>query len=119
MIAHGSRREAANEEFLAMIDRVRDQVSDVYRHVEPAFLDSATPNLEAAATALIEKGATNIDVYPFFLNTGKHADKDIPELVAALNAKHPDCTLAVLDYLGKSEALVELVVGHILSIRQD
>ena len=113
IIAHGSRREAANAEFRAVVHRVREAVCDIYARVEPAFLDSAFPTLAEAATALMNAGAINIDVYPFFLTTGKHADEDIPRMVADLNAQRPDCTLTMLDYLGKSEALVGVIVQHI------
>ncbi len=113
IIAHGSRREAANEEFRNIVDKVREQVSDLYARVEPAFLDSVAPTLDEAAAALIGDGARQIDVYPFFLTTGKHADQDIPRLAAAINARNPNCTVAMLEYLGKGEGLLDVIIRHI------
>jgi sirohydrochlorin ferrochelatase len=113
IIVHGSRREAANEEFRAIVDLVRKDVGDLYVRVEPAFLDSTSPKLAEAASTLIEAGIVNIDVYPYFLTTGKHADEDIPHLVDVLNAENPGCTLTMLDYLGKCDALVGVLIGHI------
>jgi len=113
IIAHGSRREAANTEFREIVDKVREQVSGLYTHVEPAFLDCAEPTLDEAAAALIRDGVRQIDVYPFFLTTGKHADQDIPRLAAAVNARNPNCTVAMLDYLGRSEELPAVIIRHI------
>ena len=113
IIAHGSRRAAANAEFRAVVDKVREQVSDLYARVEPAFLDSVAPTLDAAAATLIGDGITQIDVYPFFLVTGKHVDQDIPRLAAEIDARHPNCTVTMLDYLGRAEGLIEIMIRHI------
>ena len=113
MIAHGSRRETANIEFRETVSQVARDLADVYEHTEAAFLDCISPTLNEAAKALIEGGAGRIDVYPFFLNRGKHIDRDIPELVDALNRSNPACEIKLLDYLGKSVALPELVEQHI------
>jgi len=113
VIAHGSRREATGTEFRATVELVAQRISDIYGFVEPAFLDCMSPTLAEATALLVKKGAINIDVYPFFLNTGRHADEDIPRLVAELDAEYPTCHVAQFDYLGKSVELAGFVENHI------
>jgi sirohydrochlorin ferrochelatase len=115
MMAHGSRREAANVEFRDTATRVGAAIGGHYDRTECAFLDGVSPSLEEAVGGLIAAGAINIDVYPFFLNTGKHADQDIPALVENLKVANPNCGLRVLDYVGKSSEMVDLCVRHILA----
>ena len=114
MIAHGSRREAANVEFRDVVAQMGHGLSGLYKWVEPAFLDGVSPSLEDAAADLMGSGAINVDVYPFFLNTGKHVDQDIPALVAAWNTANSSCQLSLLDYLGKCDEIVHVCVRHVV-----
>jgi sirohydrochlorin cobaltochelatase len=114
VIAHGSRQEAANAEFGELVMRLRTALSGVYDRVAMAFLDLTAPRLDEAAESLIADGAVHIDVYPFFLNMGKHAAQDIPKMAADVADSHPDCVVRVLDYLGKACALMKLCEEHIL-----
>ena len=114
VIAHGSRREASNVEFRNVVAQMSHGLSGLYERVVPAFLDGVSPALEEAAADLMGLGAINVDVYPFFLNTGKHADQDIPALVAAWNTANQSCQLSVLDYLGKSDEIVHVCVRHVV-----
>lgn len=113
IIAHGSRHEAANAEFRDYVSNVRVALGDIYEHVSHAFLAAVPPRLKDAALAAMAAGATRIDVYPFFLNRGRHVDSDIPALMHALQAAYPACRIALLDYLGKADGLVALSNRHI------
>jgi len=118
IMAHGSRRKAANAEFVSCVNQVAAMVSGLYERVGHAYLDSvAEPSLETVALSYIEAGVKKIDVYPFFLNRGQHAYKDIPARVAALNREHPGCKIKLLAHLGRSDELVALAVRHIVSQR--
>ncbi|MBT3192388.1 MAG: CbiX/SirB N-terminal domain-containing protein [Verrucomicrobia bacterium] len=113
VMAHGSRREAANGEFREMVDGMRAGLSEIYDRVEAAFLDGVSPSLEEAARQLVAAGAIIVDVYPFFLNQGKHANQDIPALAAALDTEAPGCRVRVLDYFGKSDEIADTCVRHV------
>ena len=120
IMAHGSRSQAANKEFRAYVRELRSVLSGLYDVIAHAFLDEvASPSLPVAAKKVISAGATGIDVYPFFLNRGRHARHDIPAQVAALKAANPGCRIKVLDYLGRSEELVSVAMRHIIAQRTE
>ena len=53
-----------------------------------AFLEFMTPGLEDAAHALAAQGCRRIHIVPMFLGTGGHVRKDIPPLIAKLQAHY-------------------------------
>ena len=109
MIAHGSRREEANAEFIALVERVRTAAGSKYGFVEPCFLELASPSLPEAADQVIGNGATHICVFPYFLNSGNHVLRDIPDIVAQLTSRYPHCTITPLPYFGTIEGIAELI----------
>ena len=84
MIAHGSRRDEANAEFIALVESVKTVAGSKYDFVEPCFLEIAAPSLTEAVQHVITKKAKTISIFPYFLNTGNHVRKDIPETVDRL-----------------------------------
>lgn len=117
VMGHGSRREAANIEFFGYVEKIAkaDQARDdqQYQWVDAAFLELAQPTLLQACETAIHSGCQQIDVYPLFLNQGKHVEKDIPQQVAEVMGKHPNIEVRLLDYMGSTEALIDLVVNHL------
>ena len=113
MIAHGSRREEANAEFIALVERVKAAVAVKYEFVEHCFLEIASPSLTEAVEHVIENGATHIAVFPYFLNSGNHMLRDIPEIVDRLTNQYPHCTMTLLPYFGTFEGIAELISRQI------
>ncbi len=113
VIAHGSRRDQANEEFRAFVQSIGQKTSESYHFVEPAFLEICPPSISDAAAVLIEKGVTHINVYPYFLNTGRHVATDIPAIVNRLQEAHPDCDIQLLEYFGKSKEILDFTLRHL------
>ncbi len=110
IMAHGSRRDSANQEFFQLVERIAKQ-SD-YQCVVPALLEQAPPTLMQAAEKLPES-IQAIDVYPLFFNCGRHVEKDIPAQVAELMDSYPDTDIRLLSYFGQSSELSNLVIEHI------
>ena len=115
MIAHGSRREDANAEFISLVERVRIAAGSKYDFVEHCFLEIASPSLAEAVEHMIENGATHISVFPYFLNSGNHILRDMPEIVDGLTNQYPHCTMTLLPYFGTLEGIAELIGRHISS----
>lgn len=111
IMAHGSRRASANEEFFAFVESVTASAHD-YACVKPALLEQAAPTLLQASHNLPDD-ITHIDVYPLFFNQGKHVEKDIPAQVVEVMEAHPDKTVDLLTYFGRAEGLGALVLNHI------
>lgn len=113
IIAHGSRRTEANEEFFALVKHVSEG-STGYAAIVPALLEQAPPTLLQACLSLPE-GIEQIDVYPLFLNQGRHVEKDIPAQVADVMEAMPEKTVRLLNYFGQSAGFPALIVQHLLS----
>jgi len=111
IMAHGSRRDSANQEFFELINQI-DQGEKQYICVLPALLEQAPPTLLQAAAQLPEN-ITAIDVYPLFFNCGRHVEKDIPMQVGELMAQHPHKDIRLLDYFGQSSGLAGLILSHV------
>jgi len=102
IVAHGSRRLASNEEVRRLAERVRDLRSPGIDHVESAFLELAEPDIPAGLDRCVALGAREIVLFPYFLAVGTHVAEDIPEVVAAFRARHPDVAVRVTGHLGAS-----------------
>lgn len=109
IIAHGSRRQAANEEFRQQVAAIASRAP--HDMVEAAFLELAEPGIEDGITQLATAGATVIDVFPLFLNAGRHVSEDIPTDVDSARKRLPGVQINLLDYLGKSPDLLDLVAA--------
>ena len=57
--------------------------------VEPAHMELAEPSIATAFGRCVERGATTVVVFPYFLLPGRHWSEDIPRLSAAAAAQHP------------------------------
>jgi sirohydrochlorin ferrochelatase len=120
IMAHGSRSQAANKEFRTYVRELKSLLSGLYDIIEHAFLDEiASPSLPMVAKKMVAAGATGIDIYPFFLNKGIHARRDIPKLVSAVKVEYPGCRFKVLEYFGRSEEIASLTMRHIISQRTE
>ncbi len=83
LFCHGGRDARWREPF----DRLRAMIEQRFTGpVELAFLESMSPDLDAACTALVEREAESIVVVPLFLGTGGHLRRDLPPLIAAAQA---------------------------------
>src|SRR3990172_1579178 len=79
VIAHGSRRDEANQQVLTLVKRLRDYFqTDMF---EGAFMEIASPSIKDGIKTLSEKGIEELIVSPFFLFTGMHYSKDVPALI--------------------------------------
>ncbi|MDX1803257.1 MAG: CbiX/SirB N-terminal domain-containing protein [Alcanivorax sp.] len=114
IMAHGSRRDTANDEFRALVERVAQHRHD-YVAVLPCFLELAFPSLLEALQQLEHQPVDTVQLYPLFFNKGKHVGRDIPAQMDEARQRYPQLTLQMLDYFGNADALAELVLGHIQS----
>ena len=110
LIAHGSRKQAANDE----VSRLAEQISKLkdceYEAVVPAFLEFAEPDIHQGVDRCVELGADTIVAMPYFLAAGRHVAEDIPKEIECARAGNPQVNIEISQYLGESEAMAGLVV---------
>jgi sirohydrochlorin cobaltochelatase len=114
LFAHGSRDPRWAEPFEAVREAVRARAPAL--PVQLAYLELMQPDLATAADALVAEGCTRIDVLPLFLGTGGHLRRDLPPMVAAIHARHPQVTASLHGAAGESPALVAAMAEHALSL---
>lgn len=108
LVAHGSRREASNDEVRELAGQLA-RLSDNYDQVSPGFLELAQPSIPDAIQAAAGNGATRIVVLPYFLSAGRHVVKDIPAEVEKARAALPGVDIHILPYLGIADGIPALL----------
>lgn len=112
VIDHGSKRDAANAMLFDMIAQYRAVTGATI--VEGAHMELAAPTLDEAVAACVAQGATQIVVHPYFLAPGRHSTGDIPAMVAAVAARHPNLPIHVSKPLGVAPELATVMQRRIL-----
>jgi sirohydrochlorin cobaltochelatase len=113
LFAHGARDPQWARPFEAVAERCR-AVRGRDR-VALAFLEFMAPDLVAAGDALVAAGCGAVDVVPLFLGAGGHVRKDIPVLMAKLQASHPAVTFALRPTVGEAPALIDAMAAIALA----
>jgi sirohydrochlorin ferrochelatase len=109
LVAHGSRREASNDEVRELTAELR-KANGSFQHVTCAFLELAEPSIPDGLRAAIAAGADQVVVLPYFLSAGRHVVTDIPAEVAVVQAEHPDVSIRVAPYLGAADGVVQILL---------
>lgn len=109
VVAHGSRREASNEEVRRLCRRIRNEDGKEFGMVEAAFLELAEPSIPEGIRRCVEAGADEVLVLPYFLSAGRHVSEDIPAEVQKARLEHPRIAIHLAPYLGAAKAVSALV----------
>ncbi len=112
LVAHGSRREASNEEVRRLARRVEEAAGDRYAVVEAAFLELAEPSIPEGIRRCLEQGAGEVVVLPYFLSAGRHVSQDIPAEVEKARRDHPGSRIRLVPYLGAAPGIAELLLAQ-------
>jgi sirohydrochlorin ferrochelatase len=110
LIAHGSRREASNDEVRKLSKLLADRTNEEFPIVECAFLELADPLIPDGVTACVKKGAETVTVLPYFLSAGRHVVTDIPEELEKAKAQNPDIIIKIAPYLGSADGVSEILI---------
>ncbi len=111
LVDHGSRREESNA---LLLDVVADFAAHSrYEIVEPAHMELAEPSIATAFRRCVERGATTVIVFPYFLLPGRHWDQDIPRLAAAAARNHAGVRYLVTAPFGLHPLMAEVIQQRI------
>jgi len=110
ILAHGSREKQTETTFDVLIDLVRSQTGQI---IETAFMEFSPRSITAGLENLATQGAKRIRVIPYFLFTGVHIKKDIPEEIAAFRQNNPDLDIILEDVIGTDPLIVDIVTRRI------
>src|SRR6516165_6154261 len=87
LIAHGSREPEANADLSRLAEELRQ--SGQFAHVEPAYLELATPDIDAGAANCVRVNVRRVVLLPYFLSAGVHVRRDLTAARDRLAARFP------------------------------
>lgn len=108
LLGHGSRRSEANDILRSVISIVKPKLDGIY--AECAFLEFAEPTLGGLIEEMAKGEFDSIFVIPYFLYSGNHVSRDIPEILEKFRTKYPKISIKLGEPLGIDERLAELVM---------
>lgn len=109
IVAHGSRRQASNDEVVALSRLITEKIKDDYPIVETGFLELADPLIPDAITLCVEHGATDVCVVPYFLSAGRHVQEDVPAEVEKARQIHSNIPMVILPHIGGAPEMIDLI----------
>lgn len=111
LVAHGSRVASSNETVVQLVNKLRPQLESYgFAAVAHAFLELTTPNIPEGIQTLVNSGATQVVVLPYFLAPGTHVIDDVPELIDAARVSHPNVSFNVTPHLGGVDGIINLIL---------
>ena len=107
LIAHGSRRAAANAdlEYLAAVMRDRGE----FTFVQPSYLELCDPGIVPGGELCVAAGARRVVLLPYFLSAGVHVVDDLTAARNELAKRHPHVDFVLAEPLGRHPLLAEIV----------
>jgi uroporphyrin-III C-methyltransferase len=111
VVGHGSRRAEANEDVREAALRIGER-GDLGL-VESAFLEIEHPNIVEGFARLVQRGARDITVHPYFLSPGRHTRGDIPVEVSEAASRNPGITYRITEPLSAHPLVIEASVERI------
>jgi sirohydrochlorin cobaltochelatase len=104
LFAHGARDPVWAAPFEAVGAQLRAMRPDA--EVRLGFLEFMSPTLAQAGAQLVAAGCARIQVVPLFLGAGGHVRKDVPALLATLQAAHPAVAIALHPAIGEHAEVI-------------
>ena len=111
VVGHGSRRREANDDVRNAAHAIAE--CGGFRLVEPAFLEIEHPNIRESFARLVERGAQEIVVHPYFLSPGRHTRGDVPVEVQAAAAEHPGISFRISEPLSGHSLVISASIERI------
>jgi uroporphyrin-III C-methyltransferase len=117
VVGHGSRREEANRDVREAARRIG--LRGNFAIIGAAFLEIARPNISEGFAQLVEQGARDITVHPYFLSPGRHTRGDIPVAVREAASRHAGVTYHITEPLAAHHLVIEASVERIRETLSD
>lgn len=111
LFGHGSRDAAWAAPFEAVAAKLR--ADDPAACVALAYLEFMSPTIAEAGAALAAEGCDEVVVVPLFLGVGGHVRKDLPALIASLEASHPAVRWRLAGAIGEHPLVIDAMAAAV------
>lgn len=113
LIAHGSRRAAANQDLQQLAELVAARGG--YALVQVSYLELAQPDIPAGGRLCVERGANRVLMMPYFLSAGVHVVNDLREFRQSLADQYPHVEFILCPHLGLHPLMIDIVLDRLSS----
>ncbi len=113
LVAHGSRRKQSNEEIIKLTRQIEKIASKEFSMIDCAFLQYTGPVISEKLEHYVEKGVTDITVFPYFIAAGMHVVKDIPDMIEHFRKSNPQIRIRLTGHLGSFTEVANLIVKKV------
>jgi len=110
LFAHGARAAGWAAPFERLRDQTRARLPGVA--VSLAFLELMEPRLPDEVAKLAAEGVQDVTIVPVFLGVGGHLLRDLPALVAQLQAEHPGMAVTVAGAVGEDPGVLAAMTDY-------
>ena len=110
LFGHGARDPAWATPLKDVQRRIQAQMPTA--RIELAFLEFMAPNLETVVNTLVAEGCAKITVLPMFIAQGGHLKRDLPVMVAHLQAIHADTRIELGSAIGTAEPVLAAMADY-------
>lgn len=111
LIAHGSRLQAANDDLRHLAGMLAKRCPETL--IECAYLELAEPTIPQGMQTCVDKGASRVQMLPYFLSAGTHVSNDLERYRRKFGEAHPDVTVTLCPPLGLHPALVDILLDRL------
>ena len=111
IIAHGSREPETLKTMEDVFAMVKEKLSHVL--MEQAYMEFCDVNLSKGLDKLLEQGANDIIVVPYFLFSGIHIREDIPGEIAEYLSAHPGLKVRLGNTLGADPRIADVLCDRV------
>lgn len=110
VLGHGSRSKDAYDTFFNIVEKLRERIGG---EVEGCFMELSQPNIPETIEKLYKKGVRNFTVLPYFLFTGMHIKKDIPEILEEQKKRFNDIKIEMAEPINYHNCLVDILMERL------
>lgn len=111
IVGHGSRRAEANEDVREVARRIGEHGH--FPRIQAAFLEIEHPNVSEGFARLVQRGAKEIIVHPYFLSPGRHTRGDLPREVNEVASRYPNVSYRITEPLSAHPLVVAASIDRI------
>ena len=108
---HGSRQKSTEQTLETVVGLVREKLPETL--IQTAYMEFGQPDVPAGLEKLVERGATEIAVVPYFLFDGIHIREDIPEIIDAFQKANPGLKISMGKPFGVDARLAEILLDRV------
>ena len=106
LVSHGSKNKKTLEEVRVTTEKLQSQNPD--HLVDFAFMEIENPLIPEGVKSCIDRGAKEVLILLNFLNTGRHTQEDVPEIVEGVKREYPDIKISISSPVGQQEGMIDL-----------